>query len=180
MLEFWVLLILPAAVAFAAAMDIFTMTIPNRVSILMTVAFFPAAWLAGIGWGAIAQHAMTGVAVLAFGFVLFARGLFGGGDAKLLAAIALWLGYDDLLPYLLWVAVAGGMLAIMIGMARQVPLPRQLLGASPASRRQWHSLRRGAGCRRAHDLPRHHVVRHARELTRAETAAVVPLQLVSI
>lgn len=134
MLEFWVLLILPAAVAFAAAMDIFTMTIPNRVSILMAVAFFPAAWVAGIGWAAIGEHVLTGMAVLIVGFVLFARGLFGGGDAKLLAAIALWLGYNDLLPYLLWVAVAGGVLAIMIGMARQVPLPRQLLGEAWAHR----------------------------------------------
>ena len=134
MLEFWVLLILPAAVAFAAAMDIFTMTIPNRVSILMTLAFFPAAWLTGIGWEAIAQHPLTAAAVLVVGFVLFARGLFGGGDAKLLAAIALWLGYNDLLPYLLWVAVAGGTLALLIGMARQVPLPRQLLGEPWAHR----------------------------------------------
>jgi len=134
MLEFWVLLILPAAVAFAAAMDIFTMTIPNRVSVIMAVAFFPAAWLAGIGWEAIAQHVAMSFGVLIVGFVLFARGLFGGGDAKLLAAIALWLGYNDFLPYLLCVAVTGGILAVLIGMARQVPLPRQLLGEAWAHR----------------------------------------------
>jgi prepilin peptidase CpaA len=134
MLEFWVLLILPAAAAFAAAMDIFTMTIPNRVSMVMALAFFPAAWIAGIDWWQIADHVGTGAFVLVFGFLLFARGLFGGGDAKLLAAIALWLGYDNLLPYLLCVAVTGGFLAMGIGMWRQVPLPRQLLGEPWAHR----------------------------------------------
>lgn len=134
MLEFWVLLILPAAVAFAGAMDIFTMTIPNRISIVMCLAFFPAAWLAGLHWPQILEHVGAFAAVLAVGILLFARGVFGGGDAKLLAAIALWLGFDDLLPYLLCVAITGGSLAVMILMARQVPLPRPLLGQPWAHR----------------------------------------------
>lgn len=134
MLEFSILFLLPGVVAFAAAMDLFTLTIPNRVSIVMTLAFFPVAWLAGIGWIAVADHLAAGAAVLALGIGLFALGWFGGGDAKLLAAIALWLGTENLVAYFLYVAVAGGMLAILFGVVRQVPLPRQLLGEQWALR----------------------------------------------
>ena len=83
MAEFLILLLLPGVVAFAAAMDLFTMTIPNRVSIVMAVAFFPAAWVAGLEWLAIADHLAAGLIVLAVGVGLFALGWFGGGDAKL-------------------------------------------------------------------------------------------------
>lgn len=128
MLEFAVLLLLPGAVAFAAAMDLFTLTIPNRVSVVMALAFFPVAWMAGIGWWPIADHLIAGALVLALGILLFALGWFGGGDAKLLAAIALWVGTENLFPYFLYVALAGGALAMLFGVFRQVPLPRQLLG----------------------------------------------------
>lgn len=134
MLDYPILLILPAAVAFAGAMDIFTMTIPNRISIVMLVAFFPAAWLAGLDGWQILEHIGAFLVVLCVGIVLFARGLFGGGDAKLLAAVALWLGFDYLPAYLLAVAVTGGMLAMIILTARQVPLPRVLLGEPWAHR----------------------------------------------
>lgn len=134
MLEFSILFLLPGVVAFAAAMDLFTLTIPNRVSVVMALAFFPLAWLAGIGWVAVADHLAAGTAVLLLGIGLFALGWFGGGDAKLLAAIALWLGTDNLVAYFLYVAVAGGVLAILFGIVRQVPLPRQLLGEQWALR----------------------------------------------
>ena len=48
-LEAAVLTVLPGAVAFAAAMDIFTMTIPNRISVVLVLAFFPLALLTGLG-----------------------------------------------------------------------------------------------------------------------------------
>lgn len=134
MLDYPIILILPAAVAFAGAMDMFTLTIPNRISLVMLLAFFPAAWFAGLSGWQILEHLGAFVAVLAVGIALFARGLFGGGDAKLMAVIALWLGFDYLLPYLFAVAVTGGMLAVAIGMARQVPLPRILLGEPWAHR----------------------------------------------
>ena len=42
------------------------------------------------------------LAVLVVTFMFFARGWIGGGDAKLAAATALWLGFDQLLNYLLY------------------------------------------------------------------------------
>lgn len=132
--EFLILLVLPGVVAFAAAMDLFTMTIPNRVSITMGLAFFPAAWLAGLEWFMIADHLAAGLLVLAVGVGLFALGWFGGGDAKLLAATALWVGTEHLSLYFIYVAIAGGVLALSFAAFRMVPLPRQLLGEAWAVR----------------------------------------------
>jgi prepilin peptidase CpaA len=120
--------ILPGAVAFAAAMDLVTMKIPNRVSGLMLAAFFPMALLAGLGWAGIGYHVAAGLLVLCIGILLFIPGWFGGGDAKLLAAIALWVGFDNLIAYLFYVALAGGFLALAFSSLRSVPLPRFLLG----------------------------------------------------
>jgi prepilin peptidase CpaA len=133
-LELAVLIVLPGAVAFAAAMDLFTMTIPNRVSAVMIAAFFPMAALVGLGPWEIASHVGAGLLLLAVGILLFVGGWFGGGDAKLLAAIALWVGFDHLLAYLVYVAIAGGILAVVFSTVRTVPLPRLLLGEAWALR----------------------------------------------
>jgi prepilin peptidase CpaA len=133
-LEAAVLTVLPGAVAFAAAMDIFTMRIPNRISMVLVVAFFPLALMAGLGFWEIASHVGAGALMLAVGFALFIGGWFGGGDAKLVAAIALWVGFDCLLHYLLYVTVAGGFIASLFWTARSVPLPSVLLGEQWALR----------------------------------------------
>lgn len=127
MLEFTILTVLPGAVAFAAAMDLFTLTIPNRVCAILALAFFPLAWLAGLELSDIAYHLGAGLAVLCIGILLFIPGWFGGGDAKLMAAIALWVGFHDLALYFVYVALAGGMLATVFSAMRAVPLPRPLL-----------------------------------------------------
>jgi prepilin peptidase CpaA len=127
-LEAAVLTVLPGAVAFAAAMDIFTMKIPNRISIVLVLAFFPLALLAGLGPWEVAAHVGAGALMLLVGFGLFACGWFGGGDAKLMAAVGLWVGFDVLPLYLISVALAGGLIAGAFATVRSVPLPRFLLG----------------------------------------------------
>ena len=134
MLDLAVLTVLPGAVAFAAAMDLLTMKIPNRISAVMVLAFFPLALLLGLGPWAILNHVGAGLGVLALGILLFIPGWFGGGDAKLMAAIALWIGPDALVPYFIYAAVTGGFIAMAIMSARSVPLPRLLLGEAWALR----------------------------------------------
>lgn len=122
-IEYAVILIFPAAMAFAGAMDLLTMTIPNRISIVLIAAFVAAAAMLGIGWWAFASHIGAGLLMLTIGIGMFAMGWLGGGDAKLLAATALWLGFDHLLPYLLLAAMAGGALSIAILFYRRMMLP---------------------------------------------------------
>ena len=86
------------------------MKIPNRISALMVLAFFPLALLAGSAPGTSSITVAAGLAVLLLGVLLFIPGWFGGGDAKLMAAIALWIGPENLFPYVFYVALAGGMI----------------------------------------------------------------------
>jgi len=104
---------------YAASSDIARYIIPNWVSIAL-VAIFPAAALAhGMAWGEIGMHVVFGAAVLAIGFFLFAANIFGGGDAKLLAAASVWTGFTAFTPFILWTAVAGGLMAAALLAARQ-------------------------------------------------------------
>jgi prepilin peptidase CpaA len=71
-------------------------------------------------------HVGAALAVLAVTFVFFARGWIGGGDAKLAAATALWLGFDHLLAYLLYASIFGGVLTLAMIRFRLMPLPAAL------------------------------------------------------
>ena len=138
MFEAAVLVILPCAVAFAAATDLFTMKIPNRISVVLVLAFFPLALLAGLGPWLFLDHLAAGALMLALGILLFIPGWFGGGDAKLMAAVGLWVGTGNLLPYMVYVGLAGGIIAMAFLSARSVPLPRVLLGQAWALRLHRH------------------------------------------
>ena len=122
MYEYPRFLVFPAVMAFAGAMDLLTMTIPNRISIALVGAFFLIAFVIGMPANVIMMHVAAGLLILAGGIALFAFGKFGGGDAKLLAAGALWIGLDGLVLYLALVGAFGGLLAIGIILYRKVPV----------------------------------------------------------
>src|SRR6266567_4528455 len=128
------LLLFPALMAFAASSDLLTMTISNKVSLALAAGFLVLAPAAGMGIGEIGMHAAAGFTALAVAFCLFACGWIGGGDAKLAAATALWLGFDQLLPYLFVASLLGGALTLLIMRFRLMPLPIALQGASWAER----------------------------------------------
>ena len=138
MIEYAVLLVFPAAMAFAGAMDLFTMTIPNRVSIVLVVAFGVAAAMTGMNWAGLVNHVGAGLLMLGVGIGMFALGWLGGGDAKLLAATALWVGFDHLVPYILVAGMAGGVLAVVILMYRSIMPPLWL------ARQEWALRLHGA------------------------------------
>jgi prepilin peptidase CpaA len=122
------LFLFPALMAFAAASDLFTMKISNRVSLLLIIGFFGMAALSGLGWQAIGLHAAAGGTVLSVAFACFAMGWIGGGDAKVASAAALWFGFDHLLEYLVYASLFGGVLTLMLLQVRQWPLPAPLCG----------------------------------------------------
>lgn len=99
----------------AATMDVMTLRIPNWLNIAIALLFLPAAYLGGMPLGVFGCHLAVGAIMLLAGIVLFAAGAFGGGDAKLLAAAALWLGCAALMPFLLWTSIWGLGLALWMG-----------------------------------------------------------------
>jgi prepilin peptidase CpaA len=118
----------PALMAFAAASDLLTMTISNRVSLALAAGFLVVALASGMGGSDILLHAGAGSAVLTVAFICFAMGWVGGGDAKLAASAALWFGFADLMNYLVYASLFGGALTLLLLQFRQWPLPYPLTG----------------------------------------------------
>ena len=120
------LFLFPALMAFAAASDLFTMTIPNRVSLLLVAGFVVLAGLGGMPLAQFGMHAAAGLTVLVAAFTCFALGWIGGGDAKVAAAVGLWFGFAPLTNYLIYASLIGGVLTLLLLEFRRWPLPYAL------------------------------------------------------
>lgn len=130
-------LIFAGLVIVAALKDVTSFTIPNWISIALVLAFLPAALAAGVAPTEFGLHLAVGVVALLAGMGMFFAGWIGGGDAKLLAAAALWLGWRDAAPFLLITGVAGGVLAVTL-MSLRSSAGRALAPSGPA---WWEKLR---------------------------------------
>jgi prepilin peptidase CpaA len=124
------LLLFPALMAFAAASDLLTMTIPNRVSLALVAGFVALALASGMATTDILSHVGAGAAVLVIAFACFAMNWVGGGDAKVAAAASLWFGFAHLLDYLVYASLFGGALTLLLLQFRQWPLPLRLASQS--------------------------------------------------
>jgi prepilin peptidase CpaA len=126
-----VLLAFPALVITAALKDLTSYTIPNWISLALIAAFPLAALLGGLSVGQLGTHALVFAAMLVGGMAMFAAGWIGGGDAKLFAAAAIWLGWPAAMTYVFVTAVAGGGLAVGLLALRSARL-RPYLPGGPA------------------------------------------------
>ena len=117
------LLTLVAATAIAgAAYDLTTFIIPNWISLGLLALFPVLAFAVGLSLSDAGIHFAIGAVALALGIVLFAFGIIGGGDAKLFAALALYMGVQSIGPYVFAVALAGGVLATVLVLLRWLPV----------------------------------------------------------
>jgi prepilin peptidase CpaA len=102
----------------AALSDLAKLTIANIISILIAVCFFVAYGL-NYAFGhdgifqSLSSHLIAGGVMFAIMVGLFFMKLFGGGDAKIIPAISLWVGLDGLALFLMITSVGGGLLAII-------------------------------------------------------------------
>jgi prepilin peptidase CpaA len=122
------LLLFPALMAFAAASDLFTMTISNRVSLALVAGFFVLAVAGGMAPYEVLSHVGAGGLILVVAFTCFAMGWMGGGDAKVASSVALWFGFAQLMNFLLYASLFGGALTLLLLQFRQWPLPYGLAG----------------------------------------------------
>ena len=124
LIDWFALFVLTAALIAAALSDAVTYLIPNRYSAVIVLAFFFYAI------GKPLSFSLHGLAVggLLFvgGAILFARGMVGGGDVKLLAATGLWAGFD----LIALLGVSSAIAACVLALAQLTPL-RRLLPAHP-------------------------------------------------
>jgi prepilin peptidase CpaA len=126
MLSTLALLIFPVLMAYAASSDLLTMRIANWLVGVVVLAYAILAVVAGIGWTEIGMAAAAAAIVLAISFAFFAFGWIGGGDAKLVSATTLWIGFGLMLQYLIYAALLGGALTLLLLWLRRLPLPAAL------------------------------------------------------
>lgn len=117
------LAVFPIAMIFGAVWDLTTMTIPNLLTLALAAAFAVLVPFIGLTLQEIGLHVAAGVLMLLVGMALFAFGWIGGGDAKFVAATALWVGMSELLAYLILASVFGGVLTLLVLVFRSFSLP---------------------------------------------------------
>ncbi|HEX8471265.1 MAG TPA: prepilin peptidase [Brevundimonas sp.] len=110
---------LPCLVIAGGLRDLTTMKIPNWISVALILCFFPTAFLVGLPPMTVAIHFGVAVVALLVGMGLFAMRVIGGGDAKLMAAVCLWLGITGSGMFILWTALAGGLVCVVLILARR-------------------------------------------------------------
>lgn len=113
----------------ASVSDLTRYEIPNRTSLIAVAAF--AVTLPTLSLWTSLAHVSAGLALFAVGTALFALNIWGGGDAKLLGAAALWTGWNGLASFVLLMALAGAVLALAL------IILRRLIHSAPAGR--WYS-----------------------------------------
>ncbi len=127
----------------AAVGDIIHFRIANRLSLAVAAlfgAYATAGWLAGTPVAAL-SGLVAGFGVFIAGFLLYSRGLLGGGDVKLFSAVALWSGLDGLPQLVFIVALAGGVMALGMVGAKTFSYVRQP-ASRPAGLPMWRALLR--------------------------------------
>jgi prepilin peptidase CpaA len=119
-------LVFPLLMALAASSDLLTMRISNALVGVLVLAFLVMAFVIQLPLEQIGTHVGLAIMVLAVGFAFFSFGWIGGGDAKLAAATTLWVGFGLMLPYLIYAALLGGALTLILLAVRRWPLPSYL------------------------------------------------------
>ncbi len=126
----------PLCMLVAAISDIRKLIIPNTVSLFLILAFFVSFAVSGLEYQVLLNHLMAGAGMLVVGFALFGFGFCGAGDSKLLAVAALWLGWPMFGHALIYIALFGGVLSVLIVLSRLVVrwFPRLSMIFPPAAR----------------------------------------------
>ncbi len=101
---------------YASISDFKGLKIPNYISIIIAILFllgFSIDYLLG---GQVItvlyKHVFAATIVFIITLGMFAGGIIGAGDSKLLSAFALWTGLTGLMSLIFWMACAGGLLGL--------------------------------------------------------------------
>ena len=99
--------------AIVAYGDVRFRRIPNALS--LTIAVLGMGRLLLVDDAVAAGYTLAdGLLTFAVTFLLFWRDVIGGGDAKLISAMALLIGHEQLLNFLFWMSISGGLLALVV------------------------------------------------------------------
>jgi prepilin peptidase CpaA len=120
--------VLAAMLIVAAAGDLRTRTIPNWLNASIALGAVPFWFLSGMSvWPEIALQIAVAAAVFGLFAVAFYFGAMGGGDVKMVAAVALWLPAGAVLKLLVIMSIAGGVLTIAMLVRQRLAKSRNQL-----------------------------------------------------
>lgn len=94
--------------------DINRLIIPNWLNLTLAGLFIPAAAFSGLPIEIIGGHLLIGLLAVVVSYGLFMLGVFGGGDAKMIMAVMFWMGPSGAVPFIFWMALAGGACALLV------------------------------------------------------------------
>jgi prepilin peptidase CpaA len=121
--------ILGALLAIACASDVACRRVPNVIVIAMALAGVAAQWASG-GPARALWAVLGAAALLAVFFAAWAARKLGGGDLKLAAAVAIWLGPASLVWFVLLTGMAGIPVALAAWAGRRVAFARAAAGVA--------------------------------------------------
>ena len=105
--------VLAVALVAAAVVDLRSRTIPNRLTLAVALLAIPFWWASGLDlWPEVAVRIAVAAAIFAIFALAFVLRMMGGGDVKLLAAVALWLPPAAVLLLVVLMSLAGGALTL--------------------------------------------------------------------
>lgn len=93
----------------AALLDFLYYRLPNKLFYVIFY-LFPVYIILSFKFHLFSNY-LVFVGSILIGFGLFSAAIIGGGDAKLLAAVSLWIGWNNLVPFMLWMMVFGGVIS---------------------------------------------------------------------
>lgn len=104
--------ILAAMLIVAAVGDLRSRIIPNWLNAAIALLAIPFWWLAGLSlWPEVALQIAAAAVLFGLFALAFHFGMMGGGDVKLVAAVALWLPFAAVVKLLVIMSIAGGVLS---------------------------------------------------------------------
>ncbi len=89
--------------------DVMTLKIPNWHSLAIVGVFVLAYFVDATSFAPLWQHITAALAMFVISYIMFTFKIMGGGDSKLATALALWLGLKGLLPFVIILSLAGGL-----------------------------------------------------------------------
>lgn len=93
----------------AAFLDFLYYRLPNKLFYVIFY-LFPIYIILSFKFHLVSNY-LVFVGSILIGFGLFSAAIIGGGDAKLLAAVSLWIGWNNLVPFMLWMMIFGGIIS---------------------------------------------------------------------
>jgi prepilin peptidase CpaA len=113
--------ILAAMLIIAALGDLRTRTIPNWLNGVIALGAIPFWFATGLDpWPNMALQVLNAAFVFALFAIVFHFGGMGGGDVKMIGALALWLPLGALVKLLVIMSLAGGALTIAMVIRERV------------------------------------------------------------